>query len=138
MLNPKDIEITDQEGKTRKFVISKFPAVQGREIICQYPLTAIPKIGEYKQNEEIMLKAIKFAGVRINDRIQVLETQALVDNHTGDWETLIKLEQELMQYNCSFFLKGTISTFFQGLVEQVSHKITAILTGSLEQSSRKN
>ena len=55
MLEPKEIEI---EGK--KYIITKIPAVQGREILTQYPITAMPKIGQYKATEELMFKMMKY------------------------------------------------------------------------------
>jgi hypothetical protein len=35
MLHPKEIEIECQDGTKKTFVLSKFPAVAGREIITQ-------------------------------------------------------------------------------------------------------
>ena len=40
----------------KEFMLSKFPAVAGSEIIAKYPLSGLPKLGDYKVNEETMLK----------------------------------------------------------------------------------
>ena len=61
MIDAKEIEI---DGKT--FIISKFDAISGREIISQYPLTAIPKVGQYTANEALMLKVMHFVAVDVN------------------------------------------------------------------------
>ena len=50
MLQPKEFKTTDQSGTERTYILSKFPAVQGREIISKYPLSAMPKLGDYAVN----------------------------------------------------------------------------------------
>ena len=105
MIDPKEIEVTTQRGELKKFIISKFPAFIGREICTQYPMSALPKLGDYRANEEILLKMMGFVAVPIKDGNPLrLSTRELIDNHVDSWETLAKLELELMQYNCSFFL----------------------------------
>lgn len=137
MLEPKDIEITTQSGETRNYVISKFPAIAGREIIAKYPISAIPRLGDYDVNEETMLKLMSYVGVRAGDQIVNLKTKALVDNHVPDWETLAHLELEMINYNCSFFENGRASTFFEGIAQTFQAKILEMLTDLSEQSSRK-
>jgi hypothetical protein len=121
----------------RAFILSKFPAVAGREIIASYPLTAIPKIAEYKTNESIMLKLMCYVGVRTGDNILRLSSQALVDNHVGNWETLVKVEAAMLEYNCSFFLSGRVSTFLSDAARNMPQWILKILTGLSEQLSQK-
>ena len=131
MLEKKTIEI---DGK--HFIISKFPAVAGREIITQYPLSGIPKLGDYKTNEAIMLKIMFYVAVPMPDTDLQLTTQALIDNHVGSWETLMKLEMAMMEYNCSFFRNGTLSTFLGDVVQKILAKISEISTLSSGQSSQ--
>jgi hypothetical protein len=133
MLQPKQIEVN---GK--KFIIHKFPAIEGREIICNYPLTSIPKVSEYKTNQEVMLKLMKYVSVPINDITVALSNSELVNQHAGDWETLMKLEAAVIEYNCSFFQNGLASTFLSGLAQKVPAWITKTLTDSLGQFSLKN
>lgn len=129
LLYPKDVEI---DGKT--FVLSKFPAVAGREIIANYSLSALPKIGDYKVNDEMMHKLMAYVGVPNASGIPLqLTTTALIDNHTGGWETLAKIEVAMFEYNCSFFQQGKISTFLDTVAEKLPSMITKILTDSLQQ-----
>jgi hypothetical protein len=132
MIEPKEIEI---DGKT--FILSKFPAVAGREIIARYTSSAIPKVGDYKVNEEIMQKMMMYVGVKIHDKSAplMLTTTALIDNHTGNWETLAKLEVAMMEYNCSFFLSGRVSTFLQDIAQKIPESISKILIHLSQQSS---
>lgn len=131
LLQPKDVEIG---GKS--FVLSKFPAVAGREIVTQYPLTAIPKVGEYKSNEAVMMKLMAYVGVRAGDRVIPLTTRELIDNHVADWETLAQIEVGMLEYNCSFFGDGRASTFFEGIAQKVKVFLSQTLTDSLAQSSQ--
>lgn len=136
LIQPKEIQLTDETSATRTYILSKFPAVSGREIVTQYPLTGLPKIGEYALNEALMLKLMNFVAVPLNGTPTRLSTRALVENHVPSWELLAKIEMEMMAYNCSFFLNGRASTFLSALAEKVPELISQILTVSLERLSQ--
>lgn len=108
LINPKEITITF-EGEELKFNIGKFPATVGREIITQYPINNIPKVGSYLQSEEIMLKLMKFVERVYDDKDPIpLVNKTLIDNHIPSWEVLIKIEAFVIDYNCSFFELGKV------------------------------
>lgn len=136
LIEPKNITVADSSGKDRNFIISKFPAVQGREIIAKYPTSALPKIGDYAVSEEIMLKLMAFVAVDANGVVQRLDSRALVDSHTGDWECLARIEIAMMEYNCSFFRNGRISDFLSDFALKSLPKILETLMASLGQSSQ--
>lgn len=138
LLQPKEMEIADGDGVKRTFILSKFPAVQGREIIAKYPTSAIPKLGDYAVSEETMLKLMAFVGIKNGDQVLRLQTRALIDNHVPDWETLAKIEMGMMEYNCSFFRNGTLSVFLGDVVQKVLAKISEISTPSSARSSQTN
>lgn len=130
LLEPKEIEI---EG--RKFILSKIPSRTMRRIIANYTLSAIPKIGDYDVNEEMMDKLMSFVAVPMDDGAPLqLVTPALIDNHTGNWEILGKLEVAMMSYNCSFFQQGKISTFLDSINEKLPSFIAKTLTHLFPQS----
>jgi len=133
MIEPKEIEI---DGK--KFIISKFPALAGREIIAKYIPSIMPKVGDYKVNEETLLKMMKYVGVVISGQQNplILSTQAIIDNHVNDWEMLGKLEIACMEYNCSFFLSGRISTFLEDVAQKIPAWIIKMLTALSQLSSK--
>lgn len=138
MIEPKELEVTDQTGKVRRFILSKFPAVQGREIVAKYPLSAMPKLGDYEVNEATMLKLMAFVGVpRDSGEPLLLTTRALVDNHCGDWETLARVEMAMMEYNVSFFGNGKGSTFLEAITRKAQQFLTKTLTDLSAQSSPK-
>lgn len=130
LLQPKEIEIN---GKTYR--ISKFPATVGREIIAKYPVSNMPKIGDYQVSEEIMVKLISFVEVIAGDRSIRLMTRELINNHVPDWEALAQLEWEMLQYNCSFLTNGKSLSFLEKLAHLAEQKISEMLTASLGKSS---
>ena len=135
LLQPKEFVVEGQDGKNHTYILSKFPAVQGREIISKYPLSAMPKLGDYAVNEETMLKLMSYVAVPQKATPLRLETIALVNNHVDSWETLAKIEIEMMQYNCSFFLKDRALTFLDVCLQTLTARATEILTTSLQSSS---
>lgn len=138
MLEPKELTIADPDGKEHTYILSKFPAIAGREIVAKYPLSGMPKLGDYAVNEETMLKLMAFVGVKTDSGVLQLTTRALVDNHVRSWETLAKLEIGMMEYNCSFFGNGRASGFFEGIAQKLPTIVTKILTDSLQQLSAKS
>jgi len=128
LIEEMEVEIETQNGDKKTYTISKFPAIAGREIICKYPTSAMPKVGDYEVNQETMLKLMKY----VSCNGVALKTQALVDNHVPDWETLGKIEAEMIGYNCSFFHNGKISGFLDR-ISKISNQLTSsTLTDSLE------
>lgn len=137
MLEPKEITLKDQSGNERTYMISKFPAIAGREIVTKYPVSNVPKLGEYQVSEEIMVKAMSFvAAVGADGHETRLTTRALIDNHVPDWETLARLEWAVLEYNVSFFGNGLNSAFFESISQKAVAWISSTLMPLLEQSSR--
>ena len=139
LLKPKEVTIADQDGVEHTYIISRLPATDGRELVTQYPVSAMPKVGDYKVNEALMLKLMGFVAVKLEDGKELaLETRALVDNHTHDWEVLGKLEVAMMEYNVSFFGNGRGLTFLEAITRKAEAWITGTLIPSLQQSSQKD
>jgi hypothetical protein len=137
MLYPREFIVKTQAGTEKTYVISKFPAIAGREIVAKYPLSGLPKIGDYKVNEETMLKLMAFVAVRTDEgKDLMLTTKAMVDNHVPDWETLGRIEIEMMGYNCSFFQNGEVSNFFDNLKLKAQQWSSSTLTDLLGQLSQ--
>lgn len=132
MLQPKHIEIDGY-----KFVISKFDAWSGREIVTQYPLTGLPKLGDYKSNAEIALKLMCFVCADTSGGQVALTNVDLIKNHVPNWEVQLKLEWAMMEYNCTFFQGGRISTFFGDLGQKLPAFAFKMWTAFSEQFLQK-
>lgn len=135
MLEPKEFEIS---GKT--FVLSKFPATVGRELLVTYVPSGMPKVGDYNTNEALMLKIMSYVGVMVDGRDEPLKltTRQLVDNHVPDGETLMKLEMAMASYNFSFFGNGQLSGFLEQVTERLTGTLSKILTDLLPLSQAKD
>jgi hypothetical protein len=131
LLHPKPVEIELQDGTKKAFVLHKFPATIGREVVSQYPLSALPKLGDYKVNEAMMLKLMSYVTVPIGDTPQGLPLTSvdLVNNHVPDFEALMRLEAAMLEYNCSFFTNGKVSSFLETIAAKAQVLITSTLTG---------
>lgn len=130
---PKEIEIECQDGAIRTFIISKLPAIAGRKMVTQYPLTASPKIGEYSKNEELMVELLSYTAIKMtNGSMLQLTTRALIENHVPDWEALARLEKAMAEYNISFFPKGKPSDLLDALFKKLITSLTPMLTRLLQ------
>ncbi len=140
LLEPVDREIELPNGGTKTFILSKFPAVAGREIITQYPTSAAPKIGSYSLNEELMMKLMSYVALPMGEGVEPLRltTTALINNHVPDFETLMKIEWAMMEYNCSFFTNGKLQGFLEVLTAKAQALILSTLTGFSESLSKKD
>lgn len=128
MIEPQEFTI-DYEGKTYTYNVSKFPATVGREIISQYPIGFIPKIGSYQLSEDMMIKMMAYVErVKDDGTTIALANKALIDNHVPNWEVLARLEIKMIEYNCSFFRNGKGLDSLTRLVSLAEPKITEILT----------
>lgn len=138
LIEPKETQIKRQDGSVATFLIGKYPAIAGREIVTQYPVNNIPKLAEYQASEDVMLKLMQFVAIVPpgEDAQPIrLTTRALVDNHARDWETLARLEWQSLEYNCSFFANGSPSDIFQEWSQKAIRSIVQTLTDSLRPSS---
>lgn len=137
LLQPQEREITLPDGSVKTFILSKFPAIAGREIIAKYPLSGMPKIGDYAVNEETMLKLMSYVAINgANGEPLRLTTRDMIDNACGDWETLARVEFEMLKLNCSFFADGRASRFLEGFAQKALGSVTKTLMGFSEQLSK--
>jgi hypothetical protein len=139
LLEPKNIIITDNKGESREYIISKFPAWQGREIMeslgVNILMNLLPKFANRELLKQTRSELMTYVAVNIGGNVTRLTTPDLINNHIGDWEALQKLEWEMMVYNCSFFQDGRILSFLIDCAQVHIPQAIKILTDSLAQSS---
>lgn len=139
MLEPKIHENGPKARGGGLFVLSKFPATVGREILMQYPTSALPKLGDYATNEDMMLKIMSYVAVQIDGRDEPLQlsNRALVDNHIVSTEDLMRLEWAMMNFNFAFFGNGSLSGILERVGSQAVNLIQKTLTDLLPVLSEK-
>lgn len=142
LIKPLDITISDIDGIERHYRISRFPAVVGLEIIAKVPSNIATFSKQLPNLKELVLQMCKYIAVDVSSNDGgtheiILSTQALIDNHVPDGQTLLRLLFELMRHNTSFFGRAdqSILDFLMAKLAVLSPKITPTLTRLLQQLS---
>ena len=124
--------------KSGEFIISKLPCLAGREIMVRYPVSFIPKVGNYEVNEEMALKLFKYVEKVTPQRNIRLTDATLVDQHIKPGGDVWLLEWEMIKYNFDFLTDGTASAFLQSWQAKAENKATKILTNLLDMWLKRN
>lgn len=133
LIKPKEITVTDIDGEGKQYIISRLPATVGREILATYPVANAPKIGDYGKSTEAMRLMMGYVAVPVDMGEPLrLKTQALIDNHVPDGQTLVKLELEMLKYNTDFFGRGSNQDLVGSLIQKYIPLIMQTLTQSLQ------
>ncbi len=129
LLQPKTVDINGY-----KFIISKMPCTVAQEVIFKLPTGLVPLISQYSQAEEMAFKMLSYCErVYTDGRANVpLVSKAIIDNHVPDFQTLMKLEQECLQYNYDFFAQGKVLSFLNKGLSLAESKASGILTDLLD------
>lgn len=136
LLNPEEVVITGRDGVERTYIISTLPYPVGRKVAALYPTANMPKIGDYKVSEEVMLDLFKFVAIRHeNGSEQRLVNMTLLSNHVPDAMTGLNLEVRMLAKNFDFFGKGGLSEslnrFLQERLPSIIRTLTPLLPPSL-------
>lgn len=129
LLEPKNYEI---DGKT--YVLSKFPAMDGVDIVCQYGLGVIPKLGDYAKVKEMRNLILSYVGVQEPNTGNIirLTTRALINNHCASLGIVFKLEWAMWEYNCSDFLNGRVLSLLKDFAQNIKQLSTETLMDSAQ------
>lgn len=128
LLKPKEIEINGY-----KFVISQMPCTVGQEVAFKLPTGLIPVLGNFTQAEDMYVKMLSFCERVYDDGKRVkLINKDIIDNHVPDFQTLLLLEREVIEYNYGFFNSEKILTLLNTLLSRVELKASKILTDFLD------
>jgi hypothetical protein len=129
LLEPKVVEINGY-----KFVISKMPCTVAQEVIFKLPTGLVPLLSNFSQAEDMAFKMLSYCERVYGDgRPNVaLISKELIDNHVPNFDTLVKLETECINYNYDFFADGKLLDFLNKGVCLVESKTSGILTDLLD------
>lgn len=139
LIDPKEITLKLPDGTEKVYILSKFPAVQGREIICKYPMSALPKLGDYGVSQETMVKLMSYIGVKLDgkDEPQMLKTIELINSHVPGPVALMRLEGQMLNYNVDFLQLVKSLGGLGGLSQMLHQLVTKTLTDLSGPSSAK-
>lgn len=118
LIKPKEVKILDMDGGEHTFVISRLPYPVAREVAAVYPVSNMPKVGDYKASEAVMLKLMKHVAIQPEESDMIrLVNMDLISNHIPDATVGLKLEAQMLAYNFDFFGQGGLSAFLKRFSE---------------------
>jgi len=128
LLKPKEVEI-----KGCKFIISQMPCTVAQEVAFKLPPGLIPIMGNFTQAEDMYVKMLSFCERIYDDGRHVkLISKDVIDNNLPDFETLLLLEKEVIEYNYGFFDTEKLLTLLNGLLSRAESRVSGILTDLLD------
>ena len=135
LIKPEEKTIEGKDGKKHVFILSNLNAIDGRRVAAQYPMSVLPKIGDYEVNEKLFLLLMSHVEKVVEGRNIRLVTPALVVNHIEDFEMSAQLEAAMIMKNFSFFQDGRSLDFFDRAARMLLEKLSETLTRSSGPSS---
>lgn len=134
-MEQKEVTLDAPNGSSATYILFKLPYTQARKVAAYYPVSNLPKLGDYEKSEEGMRILMSNVGVRMeNGEVQRLTTTALIDNHVTEAVIGIKLEAAALAYNFDFFGQGGLSAFLKSLAKDHLPSLIQTLMESLPQS----
>lgn len=129
LLRPKEFKIKTEYDGEYTYLLSRIPYdPDGKEIGVLLVPTAV-KTGDYKAHHALCRRMYNYIARVVDDKPIILSTSDLINNHVPDFNTGIKLEVAMMEYNYLFFVKGVVSSFSNGCAPMFQEWSTKILTG---------
>ena len=140
---------TDVKGNPRKYWIGKVPWMGGgREILAEYIPSGLPKIGDYKKNENLA-RILYAAVVAIDDKGNhfPLTTDSMINNHIPDVKVAMELEAAVFDKSTDFLILGKVHEYRTAWSQTVDslaaslptqfQKLLSALVSELTDSSKK-
>lgn len=131
----KEVTIDSPNGKSATYILYKLPYTAARKVAAYYPVSNLPKLGDYEKSEEGMSILMRHVGVRLeNGEVQRLINNTLINNHVTEAVIGIKLEAAALAYNFDFFGQGGLSAFLKALAKDHLPSLIQTLMESLPPS----
>ena len=139
------------KGKEHKYFIGKIPWMGGgREVLAEYLPTALPRVGDYKRNED--LARILYANVVAIDSDGnhfPLTTDSMINNHIPDVKVALELEAAAFDKSTDFLILGkvleyrtawslTVESFIANLPTQLVKLLSGLDSQPLPSSKKKS
>lgn len=129
LIKPEEFKINE-----KTFILSRFPASKGRELMAKYVMSAVPKLGDYDANHKIMLEILSYVvAVTKKGEYYKLVNSTAIDKHVEDWQELMQLEIAVLEYNQNFFPRGQILNLLKTLKQAAEQLLAGISMESLPQ-----
>lgn len=123
------------ELNARRYRVNQMDVFDNRRVCMTYPLNLIPKVGEYKENEDMFRLLMKYVEVEIQGRWVRLDNDELIRQNVSPM-ACFELEKEVIDLTTGFFSSGKLQDYTRDIVDTVLRNVIITLMNSLEQSSQ--
>jgi hypothetical protein len=154
----KEISLKDnQTGETKDFKIGEVPPIEAqsykllelarryyrvhrmdvfdtREVCMTYPINLVPKVGEYKNNENMFRLLMKYVEVKVGDQWVRLDNDEVIRQNVPPMVSF-ELEKEVVDLTTGFFSSGKLQDYTSDILAYLMQNVIITLMKSLEQSS---
>lgn len=127
------------ETMGKVFRVLKMGVYDTRKVVMTYPLSLIPKLGDYAINESLSDLLMKYVEVEVSlpdgrKHWLKLENRQLVEQHVDPMQ-ILPLEIAVLDHTTGFFSSGKFQDLVADQLIFLGRNVIEMLTQSLEQSS---
>ncbi len=144
LVDPKKIKVKDMKGNIIHVKLGQVSPLDWRRIFVNYVPSAMPKIGNYEENEKLMLTMFSDIEVRSKEKNRDgeyfwtrLTSKELINAQIPDGEALIEIEAHMVGHNTKKYHPEKISSLLKTLNQNLPQQITSTLTRFVRQFSQK-
>lgn len=121
-LDHKLIEIA-----AKRYRVKSMDVFDARRVAYEFPITMMPRIGDYAENEKLFRLLMKYVEVEISpNNWQALTTDELIRQHVSP-KDFARLEREVVDFTTGFFSDGNASNIVLTIGEFIIERITKTL-----------
>ena len=123
----------------RNYRISELPTMLARDVMMNYPLTLLPKVGNYGENERLFKLLMKHVEVQPEpdknpDWWIRLDTEDSINQNVSA-KGVLELEKEVIDFSTDFFSSGKLTQIGTTLGELARNILTNIVLQSIAELS---
>lgn len=117
----------------RHYRIHRMDVFDTREVCMTYPINLVPKVGEYKANENMFRLLMKYVEVKVGDQWVRLDNDEVIRQNVPPMVSF-ELEKEVVDLTTGFFSSGKLQDYTSDILAYLMQNVIATLMESLGQS----
>ena len=136
LIKPIEVTLHGLDGEVRTFRIGRMPYLAGGREVCADSDRSLVMPGEYKRNEELIVKALAYVEVKTADgQFMRLSTRAMIDNHIPDVVIGRALEEAVLEHQTGFSRGARARAFAASLMTAVPPELRLKISTLLQRLS---
>ena len=136
--NPKKIKILGSDGIEREYIVGAATYFDSRKISVNYTVSGLPKLGDYKTNEEMSKLMFRYVRAVVDDKEVPLISDDLINYHVPDLITGMKIEFEVYERCLGFSPLGKLQQYQGEWMKALQELTTKIQTLLPAQSNKQD